>query len=365
MIEKKLFYFIVFSLTIFSCSNQNHDESRRENKNFTLNKIREITIQPISPDSNIIGRLRTRFVANRDDDLFVFYDEIARQFIITDNQGVIQSVISGKGRGPGEIVRAGGYNFDEENRLVVYDEGQMRITIFNLDGDIEKTAKIESNNYQFGGRNLHIYDSRIYTDIIDQSLLGDLSEAWQSDLIGVYNYDGNLLQTLGQYDPAVKEANTYLIFPHITIDYQNDIVISAQSSGYQIQSFDLKSKKRIARFGRKTSNFQESEEYISPNQSRQKIREQSVGVSFVASVHSLSDYIILHFENLTELFFKTNNFNDKKHFVSIYDKETYNSYGDIPLPFAVGNIFKDKFYLIEDDNPDNYTIGVYELVEEE
>lgn len=366
-INYKSLYCIAFLCIIFSCSNQDYDhfyESDKRDKDFILDKVREMIIKPHSPDSNIIGRLRTRFAVNRDNNLFAFYDEIARQFLITDKEGFIKSVISGKGKGPGEVVKAGGFDFDEEDRLVVYDEGQIRITVFNLNGEIVQTSKMENTDYSMGGRKLFISGTEIYTDVINQNYLGDLQNAWQSDLIGVYDYDGKLVNTMGKYDPLIKEAMSYVVFPVINIDYQDHLILSAHSSGYTIQLYDLRDGERIAWFGTKTSNFNESEEYISSYQSRQKIKEQSIGISFTSSVHSTSEFIVLHFENLTKSFFENNNFNDKDVFVAIYDKESYDSYGDISLPYALGNIFDDQFYLIENDNPDNYTIGIYELVEE-
>lgn len=261
------------------------------------------------------------------------------------------------------MVSAGGYTFDEQNRLVVFDRGQMRITVFDLKGEVIKSSKVENKSYSFGGNKLYAFEGKIYTDIIEQVFLGDLEHAWKSKLVGIYNYEGELIDTIGKYDPFVKEAKSYLIFPIIDIDFENKFLISAQGSGFQMQMYNLISQSRVAWFGRKTSHYKVSDEYISPTLPRHKIKEKSLETSFPVSVHLLSDYIVFCFENVTESFFKTNNFNDKKAFISVYDTESYDFYTEIALPYILGNVAGNKFYLIEDDNPDNYTIGVYELKE--
>src|SRR5699024_9670952 len=120
---------------------------------------------------------------------------------------------------------------------------------------------------------------------------GDLREAWRSELIGVYDYNGKLIETIGRYDSAIREAKSYLIFPIFHIDFENELLISAQSSSFRIQLYDLNTQKRMAWFGKKTPSFKEPAEYISPYLPHHKIMEKSIGVSFPASVYSLSDYI--------------------------------------------------------------------------
>lgn len=361
----KLVLLFLPTFILASCSSENYKnfhESSHVNKNLTLERVDELILSNPSGDQHAIGKLRFKFVSNKDNSLFAFYDEIKRRFLITDKKGVIQSILSGKGKGPGEIVKAGGYNFDEQNRLIVFDQGQMRITIFNLNGKVIKNAEIENTDYSMGGaRELYAFEGRIYSDIIDKTFLGDLKEAGKSELVGVYNYDGKLVDTIGKYDPSVKEAKSYLIFPIIHVDFENRLLVSAHSNSFRIQMYNLNTQNRVTWFGAKTPHFKESDEYISPYLPRHEIIKKSIGVSASAGIYLLSNYVVLYFENLTKSFFETSYFNDKESYMSIYDKKSYDCYGEIALPYVLGNISGDKFYLIEDDNPANYTIGIYEL----
>lgn len=360
-----LTFFSCFLIT--SCSGQSYKdfyESPLKKKNLVLEKVDELVLHN-SPeeDEHKIGRLRFSFVANWNYSLFAFYDELKRQFIITDDEGAIRTVLAGKGKGPGEIVRAGGFNFDEESRLVVFDEGQRRFTVFDLTGKVIRNMEIEENDYFAGGRWLYVHENRLYTDILDKAVLGNPEEAWKSPLAGVYNLDGELVDTVGRYDPSVRESKKYLIFPVMEVDFEKGLLASVQFSGYRIQIYDLTTKERVAWFGRKTTHFKEPEEYISPRLPRHEINEKSVGTSSVAGVYFLSDYVILYFENLTDSFFETSDFNEKEPYMVVYNRGTHECYGEIALPYILGNISDDRLYSIENDNPENYTIGIYELKE--
>jgi hypothetical protein len=82
-------------------------------------------------------------------------------------------------------------------------------------------------------------------------------------------------------------------------------------------------------------------------------------------VYFLPEYLLHYFVILTEEFQQTRDHNDKIHYINLYDKESYNSYGEIELPYFLGNVIGDKLYLIENDDPDNYTIGIYEIRSDE
>lgn len=363
------FYFLSFILLVItSCSESNGSsfyESPFIEQELSLKKVDEIILQSVFVSGHTIGRLRFTFATSRDGSLHAFYDEAKKQFIISDNEGVIQKIISNEGKGPGEIVKAGGFNFDEQNNLVVYDQNQRMIKVFNMEGEVVNYSKVGKSNYPIASRKLQIYDKKIFASTMDLRLLGgDFREkATKSKLTAVYNYNGELIDTLGTYDPTVKDAKSYNIFPTININSTKGYLLSSHFNNYRIQIYDFTSKKRIAWFGRKTHSFKEKDEYISPYIPIEKIKEKSAGRSTAVSVHSLTDYVVLYFETLTKAFFKTNNFNEKLPYIVIYDNKSYACYGEIALPYVLGNVVNDKFYLIEDDNPDHFTVGIYELTE--
>lgn len=362
----RLWGICLISFLISSCSTHSDVsfyESPSIDQDLKLHKIDQFTIQVPANTAYTIGKLRFTFATNPAGSLHAFYDELKKQFIITDREGMIQNIISEEGRGPGEILKAEGFNFDREDRLVVYDQNQQMIKVFNLDGEVVARAKPEKSSFYISGRKLWIYRNKIFSATMDGRLLGNIrEEAYKSRLAVAHNYDGELVDTMGRYDPTVRTAKSYNLLSIINIDFKRNRLISTHYHNYRIQVYDVETGERLAWFGRKTENFKEGEEYISPNLPREKIQEKSVGRSSAANIYPLSDYIVLYFETLTEAFFTTEDFNEKRPHIVVYDNESYGCYGEIALPYVLGNVSNDKFYLIEDDNPDHFTVGVYELV---
>lgn len=332
-------------------------------KNLSLEKIDEFVIHAAADSGHTLGKIRFTFATNSAGSLHAFYDEMKQQFVVTDREGEIQELIGKEGRGPGEIVRAAGFDFDGQRQLIMIDDRQSLIKVFDLDGNIVRNSKIDKDIYSMVGRDLVAHKGKIYVGVIKRSLLSNLrEEAHKSELAGIYNYDGALVDTVGSYDPTVKESKTYNLFSVINVDVRKEWLLGIQYHNYRMQLYDLDSGERLAWFGRQTENYITLDENISRYLPRKKIQEKSAGTSSAVRPYSMSDYIVLYFETLTKEFFETENFNAKEGYIAIYDNETYDSYGDIKLPYTLGNVANDNFYLIENDNPDNFTVGVYNLI---
>jgi len=234
-----------------------------------------------------------------------------------------------------------------------------------MDGKVIKYAKPEQNSFYISGRKLQAHNGKVYTATMDNRLLGNLREdAYKSKLAAVYNYDGELVDTIGTYDPTVKNSKSYNLFSIINTNFHLNYLLSTQYYNYRIQIYDLKTKNRLAWFGKRTDHFNVGEKYISPHEPIEKIKKEGAGRSSAVSIHTTDNYILLYFETLTKSFFQSKNFNDKKPYIVIYDYNSYDCYGEIALTYVLGDVANNKLYLIENDNPDHFTIGIYELKEE-
>lgn len=356
--------FIVF-ITLSSCSeNESSDfyESQSLQTSFSFERVNEIVLSADNNNPLSIGRLRTNFISNRNSGTHQFYDELNNHFLVADTNGNIQKIISKEGRGPGELMGVTAYNIDEDGRLVVYDAGQHMLKTFSVDGEHITDEPVEQTAYTIVNRFLHTDKNNIFAPVIDVSFLSDFSQAWQSPLIGVYGYDGSLIEVFGKYDVSLKESNSYSIFPITHLDSKEREIFTMHTNDFRIQVYDIDNKERIAWFGRKTSNFNQSEEDISSQLSHSEIQEKSLDLSFSIGLYTSPEFIFAHYENLTESFYQTNNENEKEQYISVYDRQSLDSYGEITLPYVVGNVVDNTFYLIEDDDPDNYTIGIYEII---
>jgi len=91
----KKYRFIISVSSIFiiimidSCSRQNSAdfyESKYSKKNVVLKKTNEFTITSRGDSITSIGKLRFTFATNPSGSLHAFYDELKRQFIITNRE---------------------------------------------------------------------------------------------------------------------------------------------------------------------------------------------------------------------------------------------------------------------------------------
>lgn len=226
---------VLILLLLFSCGqNQNSGssfyQSKLIDKDISLEKVDEFTLHN-GPDMDYtIGELHFDFATNSAGDRYAFYDEKNKQILLTDKSGEIQQVISKEGRGPGEIVNIAGFDIDEEDRLMLYDDRQEMIKIFNDAGELLSTAELDPAGYPMMGRDLVASDGKIFAGVFDQSLLGNLMDsAYTSKVGGTFDYEGELTDTVGRYDPTVKEAKTYNIFSMVNVDFENDHFLSAHN----------------------------------------------------------------------------------------------------------------------------------------
>jgi hypothetical protein len=364
---KNIYRTIVLLLFIGACSETDTNEFYKSEileEDRTVVKIGEIVLDNSSIDETgpNIGKLRPEFVSNRDHSLFAFFDELNMQIVVTDSQGKVQHVVSKRGRGPGELMSVLGYNFDEENRIVVYDGSQRMIKVFEMDGDEHSDVDIDHDKILVGNKYLYTKDEEIIVPVINSEYqTSGLKKAWQSDLIGKFGYNGILIESFGRYDPFLKNPKSYLVFPHVDADLENNQFLSSHPDRYSLQLYNLETQERIAWFGMQSENFNQTDSYIDAQQSHQKIDRQARDLSWTSGVYFLPEYFLHYFVILTEEFQQTRDHNDKIHYINLYDRNSYNSYGELELPYTLGSVVGNKLYLIEDDNPDNYTIGIYEI----
>lgn len=95
-----------------------------------------------------------------------------------------------------------------------------------------------------------------------------------------------------------------------------------------------------------------------PVRNEKNLKQSAVGESFVSNTY----FFFYHF-NWTEEFWQTRDPNAKPHFLNVFQKDEPHAFlGEISLPYMPLYISpNNKAYLLEDDDPDNFTIGVYEV----
>ncbi len=357
----KNFTLYLILLITWGCSEKIPQEyviSTATKKNITLQKINSIRIN--TPDSIIIADLEYAVAISPDGSRMAFFDDILKRIIVTDRSGTMITAVGGEGRGPEELMRVSGWTFNEDNELIVYDWSQRLIKIFSTEGKLKKAYSF------FGNETLVTNTSRIYSrNSLTYSGVVEAKYApqqrWQSKMLVVMNYQGERIKLIGKYDPYLKVAPLYMNTPLFRIDFQKSKVYTTHKNSYRVQIYDLKTGERLAYFGYISSSYNIAEEKINPFAPSPQVHKKLTQQSITEDLYITSNYILHNFTNITEKFNKTRNPQYINNFITIYDKRTHSYLAEVRLPYFLAEVYKDRLYLIENDHPENFTVGVYEL----
>ena len=87
--------------------------------------------------------------------------------------------------------------------------------------------------------------------------------------------------------------------------------------------------------------------------------------SYAISLHASNKYVYVEYHNISEDWYKAFDKSYKEYFLTVYDRNTKKYLSEIKLPFMLTAMNNNRVFLIENDNPDNYQIGSYEIVNPE
>ncbi len=190
---------------------------------------------------------------------------------------------------------------------------------------------------------------------------------WQSNIIAEYNLNGELLKKFGAFDLAYFESDQDRLYkyPNIHFDRHTGSIYTTHRIHPFVNLFDPETREHKGRFGIKSVNFSEPVEparLSDPMHIRRKknLEQSGIGESFTSD-----NYFFLNFFNMSEDFYTLQDPNLKEHFFNIFQKELpYAFLGEVPLEYTPLGVTSDnRVFLLEDDNPDNFKIGIYELAE--
>jgi hypothetical protein len=349
---------------VASCSKNkagDFTKSKVKKEDLKLVHVETITLRA-QTSKPVIASLLPPFKISPDGSRMAFYDYTHQYIIVTNSHGNIKYIAGEKGKGPSEFVKIQSWCFDEHNNLIVYDEGQKLIKIFDSKGTLEHDFNISSSSdFYLVGRKLYARNGFIYTAIIQSPYLGKRSKATKSNMIAIIDYDGTLKKMVGHYDPYVEQSPDYEINPIFAIKLKHHKLYSTHINSYRIQIWEIPTFKRTIYFGRRSRSYKEAKQKIPLYASKRKIQKMSLNQSFSVGLFVTSNYIIHFFENLSKEFIRTRDTNKRNYFINIYDKESHRLLSELQLPAYLGAMYNNKLYIIKDSNPDHYTIYVYEI----
>ena len=354
--------FIIFtSALLLSCSNK-APETALNVANLKLEHVRDIPFE--LPDSVQLGRVH-QMELSQTNELWSFSDPIHQQIIITDNNGNFVNNIGRYGSGPDEFNKILSFALDEQDRLVVFDEGQMLFKLFHAtNGDLLHTfSGLGNTGYSQISEHILFSDGVIYMPVIEQNKL--LSETWNSTLLLTFDMEGNVIRSFGQFSDALKKARHFSHRPRLYYDKVRQSIYLGHLPIFNIDKISLKNGDVVSSFGERSENFLIPDSNIDPMMPFNKIEEAVRSQSFVKNITSFEDYVLVHFFNPNERFHQTRDWNEMDHYLKVYDADSHKFLSELSLPFQAIGFTKNGVLLVKDEDPDSFTLAEYEIIESE
>lgn len=253
--------------------------------------------------------------------------------IITDYEGKLVEQIGKEGRGPKEILSARYFGFDNQQNLVILDKSGAFFKRFNrttkevdiFEYPIKKGVSVTS-------RNLEMCDNRWYLGV---QLLGKSTNT-TVPVIGVFDTEFNMVDTLGGYDPFFQGREGSMKETVIKVDCANKQIYTTHAKVPYIQVFSIEKGEHIGSTTNIPSSFMLSDKFIEMiNNPREMTRFLSEEQSLSLSLSYSDEYIYHIFRNERNIYTQRRSFNNSDHFVAVYDKESLEYLGEVKLPGAV------------------------------
>lgn len=346
-----LFYFLI------SC------ESDKSNEPFVLEfkKIESITLEQTEP---LFGKFFEQLVISNDGNFLLFSERIKKQIFVYKFDGNLFSVIGESGRGPSGILEIIGYDINDNGEVLIYDALQRMLKIFDIDGNLLRSVSfLENETINPTANNLNWYNNQVVTTIYDTKIPFNVTH--KSSLVALIDTNGSLDKVFGKFDPFSQKDNKLTFNTVSSLDDRSGLLYTNLQTSPYVYVYSLETQKLVEKGGIQTENFKLPKKEITAYQPISQKFKLATNTSAIAHIFNTDRYVIQHMQILTNEWFKSMDYSAKKNFLNFYDKENLDFLKEIPVSFTPIGEHNNAIYVIEEFNPDNYTIGVYEIIEAE
>lgn len=349
--------FIVLLIAIFAlqCSRTPHTDS--ETKSIELIQIDTVLLEQ---GAQLFGKFYEHMRISQNGSYWLFNERIRNQVFVFNSDGSFHSVIGKRGRGPDEILTVSSFDINKNNEVAIFDGSQRMIKIFTLDGRLISSNNIlENADFSLVPHYLWWYKGQLAGTIID---LESRFEPYKSRLLALINDDGSTDTAFGKFDPFSKQDHRETFVSLLALDEENNVAYTNLQSSPYFQIYDMEHFERILYGGKITESFNKPSQEVTPQTSLSKIMLLVEDTSVFAHIFLTDEYFIQHMQILTKEWFETSDYTAKGNVLVFYDRETNEFIKEIKLegitPLAAQ---KGKIYAVENFNPDQFTIGIYEI----
>jgi hypothetical protein len=355
-------------IIISSCSTEQTQSEHNEYHadNISISYLSSFKLSP--PDSINIGLLRAyRTTSTKDGKELVFQDITTQKILFFNRDGKLTRWHGGLGRGPKEFIESSNFNVDEAGNLFVYDQGLMLLKSFTSEGSLLKTHELEGErkDHVIDSFRFFVADDKIYAAIAETEYVRFFRDdnehrILESSLFVEYNTEGDVIRYFGRYDPAHEDFMVTMEKPYLTYSKYDNAIYSTHHNLYQIQKTDIASGKVMEQFGVKPPSWKVTSLTELP-QSREEFQDFSLTQSTTNDIYVSESYVYHYFFNATEDYYELQDPRLAKHYLAVYDRANHEFIQEIKLPYPLMYIFERELFLFSDDNPDNFTVEIYEL----
>jgi len=326
----------------------------------TVLEIQKVDSIVLDSGEHLIGQFREEMQIGPEGKILSFTDLMNQQIYLFDSRGNLINIIGGMGSGPEEFRQIIAQTVDDE-RVIVVDESTLLLKVFSIEGELLNEARIfEDENLFIVWWDTFLEGDTIYLQIIETE---KMNREYNSSVVAKIDLkSGELLDLAGRYDPVIETSNDQHHYQHFTLDENAELLYTSSNKFPSVQVFDLKSGNRVDYFkAAQIKQWKELKEKVKATMPRDEIRRIVTGTSYINGIEVTDRFILQSFQTLNNEWWQTKDFLAKDNFLSVYDKSGNTYYGTIPINGVVGDVHDNQLYIIEDTNPDNYTIGVYEI----
>ncbi len=340
---------------VLSCTPKNEE---RKNSNLQLVKIDSVKLE--QPDV-LFGKFGEEMKVTEDGAYLLLAERIKNQVYVFNADGSFYKTIGERGRGPEGILKVYGFDVNSRKEILILDSKQWLLKVFDIEGNLIRSSSFfEEVPIQPSPGAILWHRDKFIVSILEKRFIQNPEN---SKLIAIVGDDGNPLKVLGKHDPFTAKDNQSSFFSAIALDKTTGKVYSNLRSSPYYQIHDLATGEKISYNGELNDGFKLLGKEIAlhtPVNSKIKKLANTTGVP---KIYLTDQFVIQHRQTLTSEWFKTAQYEDKRNSLAFYDKQTNEFIQETIVQGTPTAVHENKIYMIEDFNPNNYTIGIYELVE--
>lgn len=321
-----------------------------------LEKVDSIVL---NPREFMFGRFHEYMEMNDKGTVLLFVDLMSQTVYLFDRQGDLINTIGSEGSGPEEFLQIISFDVDND-QVVIADESLYVVKVFSAEGTLLNNFRLfDEDDLVISSFGTHVNDQFLYVPIIETKHIQERSKSAIAAKIDLST--GDVTDLIGQHDPFTKQYKYHHAVQRFAIDDGSNQMITSLNGSPRLQIFDIESNKRIKYVVADIPGWKQLEDQVDAEMTRQESQALILGTSHIHRIFVNKQWIFQTFQTVTEEFVQTKDPLTKENRMALYDRKGSAFYGSVILPGLPAAVHNNQLFIIENMNPGQFTIGVYEF----